>query len=238
MKVEDKYSLDANFVTILQDYHEQTRRLLVDISPVINRGTEVAQRVGDKVFMKYLKLQLRYLPAKRNFRIGSVGADVAYANNLYTRLPPVKIFIIRVVKDLADNMTATLLRGGLESKFRPRGTYVQDFDQSIGLELVRGVNLIGKGQVSQSYKQSMISIVDFEQAGPTLRVVSVPQYSYASIFVKFGKKWLYDNASARPRMFRYLVYMQFTDKWQDTAWDQPAVPEDIAIRKLWVYEDA
>lgn len=240
--VEDKYSLDQNFIPVVANYDNASRSLIYEIGPTINRGDQQGQRLSNKINMKYLKMQIRLAGGRTNVKVVSdpVNQTITYVNNLFEDSPKVRIKVVRVVKALADQLGLQTLRDSLDAKYPPYGFWRQDFDQDLGHNVTKGCKTLAKTMLSLKYRQFTTPINENVALNlpMAVQVVHVPQFTHTEMFIKLTKKWELDDATSENISYRYFLFVQFDSKWNDGTYDPVGPPTFLDIRRMYVYEDA
>lgn len=251
---EDKYLLDGSFTNHAENYDPGTSTILFNISPNIHQGTDVSQRVGNKVRLKYFKSFLRLLPAKYSLS-ATMASDPTYITNFFRANPSYKCYIVRITNDIVNKLTSSELRDVLRAKYRRPGTCWQDFAQDPGQKGLSGIKLLHKFEMTPKWRVinstgdplamsgGYDSLTGSINMSPTqvkqTRMVSVPQYTYKEIYTNsVAQKVEISNNDNGVMRYQYWMFVQCNTNYQNTSYDSIDQPQSFDMRNIWVYEDA
>lgn len=239
--IEDKYVLDASYDPLISHWDTATRTIIKEITPTIPAGTSVSERVGQKITLKRLSIQLRTRPVSFNLDPPINTSLMVFSNNLVSDTGRIRIFVVSIIENIASSLTESQLRVALGVKFPTPGTWKQDQALSDGHKAVKAIKMLTKKTLNKKFRTFAVAAESQTAHTPFLlnkvQVINVAQYSHCYLNVSFNKKIVL-NVGNKPLTHRYYIFAQFYDNWRNTSWDPPAPPHDFAIRNLWVYEDA
>lgn len=244
IRVEDKYLLDSVFSDIAAPaWDANTESILSNYTPVIVEGADAGQRIGKKVTLKNLRIQIKYLPYSRHFSTPIEGdnSETAYALNPFQQLPPVEVFFISVPRQLYADVSGAEIRQACAVKFREPGVYRQDFYDNTGQRLVKSIKFIAKTRLSRKYRTLAVPRGAYTSVGisypQAATIVNAAQFDNTVLKAKLGRKVLFETNSPAREVF--LLYAHFGSKWHDPGYNGPITrPQKFETRVLWTYEDA
>ena len=235
-RIEDKFILEANFVDHLASYDVASKTLMYETNPHINQGTTGSSRIGDKVMMKLLRIQIRYRPGRTSLLIPT-GPGWAPPSCPFPQYPTVKVFLISIDADTAALGQPTL-RNAAAIKFREDGKYRQDVQQEVLQTVYKSMRLVAKATMKVNYRSASFIHPKYDAvSNSAVRIVKEPLVSYCVLKATLKEKLLY-NIGNVPARKRYFIYVQFSNKWHDPVYNPIAAPGQFDQRALWVYEDA
>lgn len=242
-RIEDKFRLDTSFNTMLGGWSNLDRSVSLDITPSLTVGTGAGERIGNKVFMKGLKLQFRYQPCERNV---VADADVITNALLFTQdpvpqFPSMRVHIFKIVEKLAVALTPGQMRQSLEVKYRPPGFWPQDKAQDPDDDAVKAIRTLKSFTLPTKYKILTTAVPSF--SGPPIvpdriQMIACPLVQTYSCYVKINKKTEISNGDNKDTKWRYGVFCTDFSFWTNTASQVQDEPKMLDLRKCWLYEDA
>lgn len=245
--IEDKYKLDSSFTdNAAAGWDAVSNTILLSTTPELDVGTSQSQRIGLKVKMKQVRIQIRMLPKFYSTLTNTENTtdNLSLSRNLFRNLPPVNVYLVAIPRDIHETTGGSDIRAALKIKFKPAGYYRQDFNTSVEQNLVKAIKLIAKCQLKQKYRNISVYSPSFPlagggESGEGVQVLNVPQYDNAVIKHNFNKTWLFENSSNKPAKMTYYLYAEFSNKWYNTSYDGTIDrPEHFETRTLFTYEDS
>lgn len=249
-QIEDKYRLDVDYHNHVADWDNSTKTLLIDVTPSITQGDGIGNRTGNKVRMKFLRSFIKMMPSKREHQIPLLP-PMAWAENPIRDIPHFRVFLLRMNRELIDNMSGAEIRVALNVKFRTAGHCWQDYAQSTGQRAQMGLKLLDKFVLKPRYR----TIVASKNSQTTLQtasgadyvntyldsetiVMSVPQYTYKNFVCSAVAQKVEFDSGDSPIRYKYFYFVQTTDGFNDDTYNPIFVPDNFQLRNVWVYEDA
>lgn len=259
--VEDKFLRDSLFTEHKDQFNQSANCLILDISPTINQGIAQAQRLGDKVYIKYLNMFLRYRPdgVTSSFENYTDDHTPDWTICPYPQSPDARVFVLRFTRDLYEGWDAggqaLMERLKAHPKLRPAGAWPQDYDQSGGQEFIKGVKVLGNCVLKSKFRSSAliaprllttgtfdevtgaIGLATDEQR--TLLINSASLLTYKRLHIPIKQKLIIrSSGSNNPINYVFMLYVQFSNRYNNSTYNPVTKPDEFSIRNLWVYEDA
>lgn len=250
--IEDKYRLDTLYGEHNTDFDAATKTILYNVSPRIPNGTEVNDRTGNKVKLKYFRSFIRLLPARFHSQHVIDGTPI-YAANWVPSVPDYKCYLLKVNNELMANLSSAEARAALVSKFRQAGTCWQDYAQDAGQKAVTSIKLLEKWTMTPKWRQIVSSFAPIDANGTLAAssfsltpdyqangvVTAVPQYSYYELYCnKVSQKIEINDTDNSPMKYQYWIFIQCTNGYNETTYNPVVQPDSFESRHLWVFEDA
>lgn len=255
--IEDKYILQTSYTEQKTVFTPTTGSMLFNISPTILKGTDISNRTGNNVKFKYLRMMVRYLPAKQG-AFGVVDSSApTYSENWHADMPDATVYFVRVTSKLAQSLSTSALEEACMVKFRMPGKMWQDYAQDSGQESVASIKLLDKFKMKTRYRSLTVPTTQIDSNGtiaitglsftntpiyqPSCTNVQVPQYSYYDMYCKapaFAQKVEIENTFNKPLRYQYWVFVQLSTGFQVSTWNKVEQPESFATRTCLVFEDA
>lgn len=246
LKIEDKYKLDSVFSAdhSASTWDSSTESCLMNITPTIIEGADVNQRIGKKVTLKHLRVQIRFRPYSNmhvNPTENVTSGDFIFGTNPFVQLPPCAAFVVSLPRETWNSTSSTDLRKALAVKYKEPGVYRQDLEDSDGQKIVKALRSVSQCKISRKYRvyttfrEPYTSTgIDYPQAAVTM---SCAQNTNSVIKAKLMKKILFETNE--PAQLVYLLYIQCGSKWHDSNYNGSLHrPQNLQTRILWTYEDA
>lgn len=243
-RIEDKFLIDAAYDDIKTHFNLTHHTILKEITPTISHSELRDGRIGDKVLMKSLTVQVRMRPRFHFQPLNSSSGQTMLSNDIVPNLPPVKIYLFKIVRDMipTDPTDELLFLNNLQSylkvKFKVAGVYDQELQTDDGQKVIKSVRQLGKAvSLPQKYRSfGLPSTISGVPPRDSI-VVSSGQYVHKYIYAKINKKMTF-SLNDKPLQDRYFLYAQFSNDWMNTSYNVPTQPDDFSIRNRWVYEDS
>lgn len=247
LSVEDKFKLDSSFTdNSASGWDATTKTMFLNMTPTIAVGTAESQRIGLKVKMKQMRIQIRMLPSFYSTLTNTENTtdNLSITRNLFRNFPPVNVYFVSIPRETHETTSNAELRAALKIKFKPSGYYRQDFLSSTEQKTVKAIKLISKCQLKQKFKNLSVYSPTFPilgggDSGDGVQVLNVPQIDNAVISHKFNQSWLFENSTNSPAKLTYYLYAEFSNKWYNPSYDgQIDRPTHFDTRSLFTYEDS
>lgn len=252
-QIEDKYKLDTVVNEHSTNFDAVSKSMVFNVSPHIENGTEVDQRLGNKVRLKYLRTFFQYLPAKGGQHGVVDSSSPAYTENWVAQRPDITVYFLKINSEMIQNMTEGELRTACNAKFRSIGHCWQDFSQSSGKQAVSAIKLLEKFKMPSNYRQIVCPFLPLNSTGTigsndftltpvyqaSATVIQCPQYSYHNMLCsKVAQKIEIDDSSNNPIKYQYWYFVQLGNGYNNNDYNPISQPESLTTRNVWVYEDA
>lgn len=231
--VEDKYQIESTYTALRAgsaDDDALNKCYLKEITPGFALGTGPNNRVGNKVRVKFLGMQLRMKPHQK---AATVTAGATNTTDPFPSTEKVKFWIIRTPANVQVDPDDLL------TKYRRYGLWPQEVVQDVPSQQTKpSVKTLYKFNMSPRYR--MLSSQTNTDINSVMTVYSIPQWSLKDIVVPFNKQILLNATTSNPIHHRYFLYIQYQSYFQDDLpgnWQDVEMPL-VDIRTRWVYEDA
>lgn len=238
VRAEDKFSLDTNYQSALANYDFNSQATFVDITPTINQGSGVAQREGNKVFIKGLKLAMRAIPSLAQTTVVAGAASGFASDPLYNR-PAIRCFLIRVKHEVIVLQPVADMLGALAVRFRAPGVWKQDKQQNTLNSLAKNFKFLKSWTIPQKFNRAIVPVVNSSGIGnQEMDIFQIPTNSTFDQYCQMGQKVVFDDSTSRPRDDRYLLYCCWLDDRQDHTYSLKTPLQALDYRRCYIYEDS
>lgn len=248
-EVEDKYIRDAVYIPVNNGWVQGTHSGLWDITPTITANLTQAGRVGIKISPKIFKMEVRYIPQHYTyFDYDTTGVPGPLGISPIPSPTPLKLRVIRINRKLYNEMfinnpgTAhTEIMTAIRDKYLEAGQFRQDVEVKVENNIVSSIQSIYETELPTKHRTFAVRTSDDVLTGAgQVSWVSTPITTYKRCWWKMPtKKMTIDPNNNQDIQYMYFLYYSLFDKRLDGNYNPlNNQPYSLAIRKLFIYEDA
>lgn len=238
-RIEDKYLIDGGYIQLNNSYNVMHNTILKELTPTINTGSAHNERIGDKVLMKSLTVQVRLRPRFHFQPLNSSQGQAQLATALIPQVPDCKVYLFKIARDMipTDPQLQTQFLNNLQSylkvKFKQDGVFDQELQRDDGQKVIKSVVQIGK--VTKLPVRFQVAALPSYAQNVDGQVICSPKYAHKYCYARMNKKLTF-ALNNQPIQHKYFLYAQFDNAWRNNVFDPPQQPDDFSIRVRWLYE--